>query len=154
MSPGKLLVAGAVIVLLFAAALGFAQRRDASSVGNPQDSGFGVITKIFPQRALEPGDLKQVDCFDQGDKRFVIPSTVGCAFQAADKVKRILVTWTGGGTVTVKLVRDTSLTQTYKSTDDPQDKDHPRDVVMPLFGDGTQVAMICTGASTCLVKLR
>lgn len=154
MSPGKLVAAGAIIVLLFAAALGFASRDDESSVGDPSTSRLGVLTRIFPQRALTPGDLENVDCFDQAQRRFVVPSIGGCAFAVPDGVKRIEASWIGPGLTTAVLTRDSSLTQTYRSQDDPQDQDHPDEVAMPVFGDGTTVQLTCAIAATCLVGLR
>lgn len=151
MSPAKVVVAIAIVVLLCFAALGFSARRDNSSVGDPQNSFFGLITRMFPQQKLTPDDVRTVSCFDAGQDAFVF-GIGGCAFAVPDGVRTIDATWAGGNT-TVQLKRDTSLTQTYRSTDDPQDPKHPSDVSMPVFGNGTVATMQC-GSGTCKVLLR
>lgn len=153
MSPLKLVLAAAALVLLCAVALGFSARDDHGSVGDPSASRLGVLTDLFPQRLLAPRDVADADCFDSATRSFVVAASQTCTVALPNGVKRIEATWTTGSAQVV-LTRDTSLTQRYRASDDPQHPDRPGDVDMPVFGDGTVLTISCTGSGGCAMRLR
>ena len=153
MSRPKLVIILAVVVLLFAVALGFSQRRDASSIGDPSHSSLAVVLDIVPQRSLEAGDLVGVACLD---KTTFVVSVAPCQFDVPGPVKRVLLHWVRppGSAMTITLARKGSLTQTYRSGDAPQDSKHPDDLTVPILGKGTVVVLQCTTPVPCEVALR
>lgn len=153
MSPGKLVIAAAALVLLCAAALGFAARHDQSSFGDPATSRLSFLGDLFPQRTLTASDVAGSDCFDASAKAFVLSAGQTCAIAIPDGVKRIEARYAAGSPDAV-LSRPTSITQKYRAGDDPQDPGHPSEVTMPVFGDGTLLELSCSGGGGCSVALR
>jgi hypothetical protein len=152
-SPVKLVVAAGVLVLLCAAALGFSARDDQGSVGDPADSPLAFLTELFPQRDLDGEDVASVECFDAPTATFAVAAAATCSFVVPDGVERIRARWAAGAAEAV-LARPSSLTQTYRADDEPQDADRPDEVDMPVFGDGTVLTLSCAGAAACAMSLR
>jgi hypothetical protein len=153
MSPPKLVLAAAALVLLCAVALGFSARHDQGSFGNPSASRLSWLTDVFPQRTLAASDVAGSDCFDTSVEAFVLAAGQTCAIAIPAGVKRIEARFTAGSANAV-LTRAQSVTQRYRATDDPQNTDHPEDVTMPVFGDGTLLALSCVGSGGCVLGLR
>lgn len=153
MSPPKVVLIAAALVLLCAVALGFSARDSASSVGDPSASRLAVLTGLFPQRLLEPNDVAGSDCFDAASRSFDIAAAQTCSVAIPDGVQRIEARWASGRAEAV-LAREGSLTQRYRATDDPQDPDRPGQVDMPVFGDGTVLQLSCDGGGGCSLRLR
>lgn len=153
MSPAKLVVAAVVLLLLCAAALGFAAREDQSSFGDPSASRLSLLTDLFPQRTLAGSDVADAACFDASADAFVLSGGQTCSVAIPDGVKRIQARFVAGSPEAV-LTRADSITQRYRAGDDPQDADHPDEVTMPLFGDGTLLELSCAGSGGCSLGLR
>lgn len=153
MSPAKLLLAAAVLVVLCAAALGFSARDDQGSVGDPSASRLSFLTDLFPQRTLAAADVAGTECFDADSMAFVVAAAQTCTVAVPEGVKRVEARWAAGSAQAV-LRRPSSITQTYRTSDDPQDPDHPDEVDMPVFGDGTVLQLSCLGGAGCAIGLR
>ncbi|MCU1690316.1 MAG: hypothetical protein JWN61_2919 [Pseudonocardiales bacterium] len=153
MSPPKLVLVAAVLVLLCAVALGFSARDDRGSIGDPSASRLSFLTGLLPQRVLAPDDVADADCFDAPTRSFLVAAAQTCTVAVPDGVKRIEARWSSGS-AEAALTRDGSITQRYRATDDPQDPDHPGQVDMPVFGDGSVLAISCAGSGGCSLRLR
>jgi hypothetical protein len=155
MTPSpRLIVAGSAIVLLFAGALGFSQRANTASIGDPARSWLAGVTRLFPARSLQPKELRSVGCFDRATSSFVVAASTTCAFSVASGVKQIKLTWQSGPRTTLTVARTNDLTQIYHSDDPPQKAGQPGRLDIAIIGSGSTVNLACDGPAECRVSLR
>jgi hypothetical protein len=150
----KLIVIGlAVVVLLFAVAIGVAARNDDRSTGNPSASRLAFLEDLFPPRTLSAADAEKAGAGCLRDDGFVVVGS--CAFTVPDGVRRVALRRINGSpplTVTLKPPSG-RLVQEFNTAKAGPNKDDPDAYRLAVVDDGSELQMVCGAVGPCPIAL-